>query len=438
MTTVYLSPYWSQQQFTDNNNNLLTGGTITAYEAGSFTIEQTTWADHNGSIPNSNPIVLDSNGRCNTELWLQVGLGYNLVLKDQYGNILANLDNVIAPVASAVAGSITNVNVWNQSATPTFISTNKFQIAGNVTTNYAVGNRVQFMNGTAGPYFGTVTAVTFATNTQVTIQPDSVSVASNINAAYWSALVTNGITVDAGAVSYSTSVPYSGTNTVGGQIATLSSSLATDVTNVNASIAQLQKVFTTGGSGNTFTLTPTIPATSYSNNMVYNVYFGAAGGASPTLNVSGLGPKNIYQSATAGAFIPAVITAGMTTTLLYNGSYFVIMNRNPVISVITGGAHGVGANATFTLGATSNVTVTSCVEVYPGGSPGTGSLYIALTGTASASSPTISSSINGSFQVVITQTHCFTGLAPGTYQVTNVVGGVTTTNGSITYIGVPT
>jgi len=441
-TAVYLSPYWSQQQFTDNNNNLLVGGTITAYEAGSFTVEQTTWSDHNGTTPNSNPIVLDANGRCSTELWLQLGTSYNLVLRDQYGNILSNLDNLIAPVASTVAGSVSNVNLWNQSTTPTYVSANKFQIAGNVTADYVIGNRVKFTNGTNGPYYGTVTAVSVATNTQITIQPDSVAVASNVNTVYWSALIANAITVDADAVSYSTSIPYSGTNTVGGQIATLKTTLASDVTSVNNSIQQLQEVFSAGGTG-AYTLTLTIPPTSYATNMIYNVYFPTAGGASPTINVNGLGAKNIYQSSTGGTFIPASITAGMTSVLLYQGSYFVLMNPNPPsINVITGGGvypdiPATEAFATFTLAVTSNVTVTAVSQIAAGGSPGTGTIYIALTGTSSASSPVMGSSVNGSFSVVISQTYCFKSLAPGNYSVAAVVGGLTNTTSTITFIGVP-
>ena len=94
MTAVTLSPIYNAYQGFDPNGVPLAGGQLFTYEAGSFSILQTTYSDFAGAIPNSNPIILDSSGRIDTEIWLDSSLQYNFVLEDSSGNTLADTDNV--------------------------------------------------------------------------------------------------------------------------------------------------------------------------------------------------------------------------------------------------------------------------------------------------------------------------------------------------------
>jgi len=69
-------------QFLDNSGNLLTGGLIYTYAAGTTT-PLATYTSISGTSAHTNPIVLDASGRIpGGEIWLTTGFGYKFVLKD--------------------------------------------------------------------------------------------------------------------------------------------------------------------------------------------------------------------------------------------------------------------------------------------------------------------------------------------------------------------
>ena len=81
---VNLSPVGNSQQFFDNNGIPLSGGLIYTYQAGSST-PLATYTDVNGTTANANPIVLNSSGRLDNEVWLTYGYFYKFVLKTSAG-----------------------------------------------------------------------------------------------------------------------------------------------------------------------------------------------------------------------------------------------------------------------------------------------------------------------------------------------------------------
>jgi len=93
MASVLLSPYGVGQQFFDDNGVPLAGGLIYTYQAGSST-PLATYTDNGGSIPNSNPIVLDSAGRVPNEIWLFIGYSYKFILKNSDDVLIQTLDNI--------------------------------------------------------------------------------------------------------------------------------------------------------------------------------------------------------------------------------------------------------------------------------------------------------------------------------------------------------
>lgn len=103
MASVLLSPVGNGQQFFDNNGVPLSGGLLYAYQAGSST-PLTTYTTNNGLIPNTNPIILDSAGRCPQEIWMQVGYSYKLVLQTSAGVTLQTLDNLY-PILQTTTGT---------------------------------------------------------------------------------------------------------------------------------------------------------------------------------------------------------------------------------------------------------------------------------------------------------------------------------------------
>lgn len=93
---VNLSPYGGVgAQFLDNSGNVLTGGKIYTYAAGTTT-PQATYTNATGAIPQANPLILDAAGRVPSgEIWLTDGLQYKFVLKDSNDVLIGTYDNVI-------------------------------------------------------------------------------------------------------------------------------------------------------------------------------------------------------------------------------------------------------------------------------------------------------------------------------------------------------
>ena len=92
---VNLSPVGGvAAQFFDNDGNVLSGGKIYTYSAGTST-PATTYTNSTGSIPHSNPIVLDSAGRVPSgEIWLTDGINYKFVVNNSSGTLIGTYDNI--------------------------------------------------------------------------------------------------------------------------------------------------------------------------------------------------------------------------------------------------------------------------------------------------------------------------------------------------------
>lgn len=99
------SPVWNGTQFFDNNGKPLNGGRIYIYQANSFSIQLATYSESKGVVANTNPIILNSSGRLNTEIWLDDSKIYNFLLTDNQDNPIDNVDNV--SVSSGGGGGIT-------------------------------------------------------------------------------------------------------------------------------------------------------------------------------------------------------------------------------------------------------------------------------------------------------------------------------------------
>lgn len=107
MATVSLSPVLNGQQQFDNQGVPLSGGKIFQYFAGSDSNQATTYTDNNGSVANSNPIVLDSSGRLPAEIWLINGTNYNLVVTLPDGTtVLEHLDNIVGTVQTSPSDAL--------------------------------------------------------------------------------------------------------------------------------------------------------------------------------------------------------------------------------------------------------------------------------------------------------------------------------------------
>jgi hypothetical protein len=93
---VNLSPVGGvAAQFFDNSGNVLTGGKLLTYLAGTTT-PAVTYTTSAGTIPQPNPIILNASGRVpgSGEIWLTDGILYKFVLTDSNDVLIATYDNI--------------------------------------------------------------------------------------------------------------------------------------------------------------------------------------------------------------------------------------------------------------------------------------------------------------------------------------------------------
>jgi len=112
-------------------------------------------------------------------------------------------------------------------------------------------------------------------------------------------------------------------------------------------VNQVQTAFTTAGTAPAFTLTPAPALGGYAANQRFRVKFNAAAATSGTLNVSGLGAKNLKQYDSTGAKVTAVIASGQLADVEYDGTDMVILNQLPLsVATLTGQISAVAGRAT--------------------------------------------------------------------------------------------
>lgn len=122
-------------QFFDNNGNVLSGGKIYTYQAGTTT-PAATYTDNLGSAVNSNPIVLDASGRPPQEIWFPVGQTFKFIVKTSTDTLIGTYDNIPSindPYSeNNLLSNVTGTNAIAATATPTI-------------TEYAIGAAYSFI-----------------------------------------------------------------------------------------------------------------------------------------------------------------------------------------------------------------------------------------------------------------------------------------------------
>jgi hypothetical protein len=120
MAVVYISPVGGvAAQFFDNSGNVLTGGKLYTYQAGTTT-PQASYTTSAGNVARTNPIVLNAAGRVpdSGEIWI-TSQAYKFVLETSTNVLIATYDNVVA----AGSGSYTVQNFTGDGTTVAFTLT---------------------------------------------------------------------------------------------------------------------------------------------------------------------------------------------------------------------------------------------------------------------------------------------------------------------------
>ena len=155
---VNLSPVaGAAAQFFDNSGNVLTGGKLYTYAAGTTT-PQATYTTAVGNVARSNPIILDAAGRVpgSGEIWLSGNISYKFVIKDTNDVLIGTYDNLSGLASAGQSGYITATQGQTVCTVPfTYLlsaSSLKVYVNGNkqvITLNYTETNAtsVTFLAG---------------------------------------------------------------------------------------------------------------------------------------------------------------------------------------------------------------------------------------------------------------------------------------------------
>jgi len=173
---AYLAPI-SRRQFIDANGNPYSGGKIHTYLAGTTT-PATTYQDSLSATPNTNPIVLDSEGRTPYSVWFTDDVVYKYAVLESDDTPVYTEDNV-SGINDFV---IPTVSEWVlTTVTCTYSSATVFTISGSdETATLHVGRRLKITasNGT-NPVYATITVSSYAASTTtITYVVDSGTVAN--------------------------------------------------------------------------------------------------------------------------------------------------------------------------------------------------------------------------------------------------------------------
>lgn len=174
MPSVKLAPIYNDQTFIPGTNTPASGYQLFTYVAGSST-KLATYTDSSGTVAQANPIILNASGQPANPIWLATGQAYKFVFAsptdtDPPTSPLKTFDNI-----SGINDASISTSQWQSSGvTPTYISTTSFTLAGDQTTDFHVGRRVQ-CTVTAGTVYGIITASAYGVLTTVTLRLDGTS-----------------------------------------------------------------------------------------------------------------------------------------------------------------------------------------------------------------------------------------------------------------------
>jgi hypothetical protein len=306
----YLSPlFGAGTQLFTNQGVILAGGSIASFQAGTTT-PQPTYTDSTGVTSNGTSVTLDSSGRTTQELWLTAGQPYKFIVYDsnsvQVGPTWDNIGGVNDPGSSSISTA-----EWTASGlTPTYINSTSFSVTGNQVAKFPVGQRIKY-TVSGGTGYGTVQTSTYGSVTTIVIQYDSIALDSGLSVVAYSFLNAGAPSVDAIGVKYDSAITPPAS--------------PVSVASLLGRLNYATTLITTTGSGSAYVVTLSPAPTAYATNQPMLIKFSFTTSGSPTMNVNGLGAKNLVQVNAAGAQIPANIVSGQIAEVVYDGTSLVVL-----------------------------------------------------------------------------------------------------------------
>lgn len=235
----------ARQQFFDNQGNVLAGGKLFTYLAGTST-KQNTFTTSTGGVANANPIVLDSAGRTPNGVWLTEDILYKFVLAPAN-----DTDPPVSPIWTE--DNIEGVNDFTSNplspwidhgfGAVTFIGATQFSVAGDATATFDLGRRIKAVVG-ASTFYGYVSAASFAVGvTTVTVVLDSGALTGSLTDIDVSVLDSDNLSVPWMKANGTTGLTMTGTLTLSGKPST--ANMAANKTYVDQAGADVQNGYFT-------------------------------------------------------------------------------------------------------------------------------------------------------------------------------------------------
>ena len=233
---VNLSPIGNGFQFFTILGQPLAGGKIYTYQAGSST-PFATYTDNTGATANANPIVLGTDGRPTSEVWLTYGFNYKFILKTSDDTTIQTYDNLYGIIGTQPASGATIpaglISMWSGSIGS--IPSGWYLCDGsngtpNLTDRFIIGAGSTYaVNGTGGISSVTLTTSNMPahthTATSVVTDPGHFHISgvpSDYSAGFGSSTI--GSTNQKAGTSTTTSSPNTNTVTTGITVATTNAS----------------------------------------------------------------------------------------------------------------------------------------------------------------------------------------------------------------------
>lgn len=291
----FLSPI-GNAQYVDSSGSPLSGAKLFTYTAGSST-KVTTYKNNTGSASHANPIVLDSDGRPESPIWLVGGTSVKFVLApsndtDPPASAIETWDNVDG-VNDITAVDDSSLNEWIVGPTPTYVSATQFTVAGDQTSYFEVNRRVKCVVS-AGTVYGYVSVSAYTTLTTVTVVLDSGSLDSGLSSVSYSILGTTNPSYPQNIVT------LAGTQTLTNKTLTSPTIATPTITGAITHAAGIQVGSPTGGAKGASTIN--LAGLGYSNNKQFGrIVTGTltattlAAGSEQTATVThGLGTDDVF------------------------------------------------------------------------------------------------------------------------------------------------
>lgn len=149
-------------------------------------------------------------------------------------------------------------------------------------------------------------------------------------------------------------ITVTGSSSVPTKVVTDNSTASASTAFVKESQKQKESTTTTTGTGTAYILSPTFTPSEYYTGQTFLVQFHVASGTSPTINISGLGAKNLVRRNADGTFSNVAsgdIVSNGTSQIRYNGTAFELTDLFPATS-----AQAVAGSNTFNYLSPSGLT----------------------------------------------------------------------------------